>query len=117
MNPRHAAALALVGWYLISPPVFENKKTGDEKILREAPLAHWDVRDSFDTAAECRRLRDDNSAAALKRSKKEDAQIDAQVDAEMKWEKGATRKATQTDVSVEMMAKCIASDDPRLKEK
>ncbi len=105
-----------MGWYLISPPTFSQERTGNEKVLYEAPLAYWDIRESFDTAEECRRHRDNNAAAALKNSKTEDAQVDAQVDAMMKWQKGTTRKALETDVSVEMSAKCIATDDPRIKD-
>ena len=47
MNFRHAAALALVGWYLMVPPV----RNGE---IRNVPLPDWGHFDSFDTAKECR---------------------------------------------------------------
>jgi hypothetical protein len=47
MRLRHAAALALVGWYLMVPP------TTDGKIDNSAPLSQWDIRSSFDSAATC----------------------------------------------------------------
>jgi len=42
MNGRHTAALALLGWYLFTPPPGA-----------EAPIAEWNHVGSFDTAREC----------------------------------------------------------------
>jgi len=41
VNLRHAAALALVGWYLIVPPVltWESKQTQLANLLAE----HWEI--------------------------------------------------------------------------
>jgi hypothetical protein len=88
MNLRHAAALALVGWYLIMPP---------RSVMRgfcndDAPLQLWKIVESFDTAAECTRSRSD----ASDRAKREHRDFLAYVYSE---------------------EACIASDDPRLKEK
>jgi hypothetical protein len=47
MNPRHPAALALVGWYLLAPPLYKGEV--DEK----APLKEWTVLRSFGTVTEC----------------------------------------------------------------
>lgn len=47
MKTCHAAALALLGWYLMVPLV-----GGDAS----APLSQWRTIDSFDTAQECRRI-------------------------------------------------------------
>ncbi len=44
---RHAAALALVGWYLMVPPI-QNGKAVD------VPISEWSHLDSFDSARECR---------------------------------------------------------------
>ena len=46
MKPRHAAALALMGWYLLAPPLYKGEV--DEK----APLKEWAVLQSFRTVAE-----------------------------------------------------------------
>ena len=51
MKPRHAAALALIGWYLIVPPLVN----APYKIDTEAPLTSWKVYRTFDTADECRK--------------------------------------------------------------
>ncbi len=42
MNPRHAAALALVGWYLMVPPMTQVR--GHPAALTEAPLGRWNQR-------------------------------------------------------------------------
>ena len=47
MHLRHAAALAVVGWYLMAPPLYKGEV--DEK----APLKEWAVLQSFGTVAEC----------------------------------------------------------------
>ncbi len=51
MNPRHAAALALVGWYLMIPP---DNGTG---VNIEAPLSKWTVMSAHDTAYDCEEMR------------------------------------------------------------
>jgi hypothetical protein len=102
MNPRHAAALALAGWYLMYPPQSldmsgvsaKNAETEVPKRVKEysqlvdaLPLSLWKTRDFFDTAQECKHQKD------LDRNRSS----------------GAT-----ADLAFE---KCIATDDPRLKEK
>jgi hypothetical protein len=47
MNLRHAAALALVGWYLMVPP-----STGG-KLDTKAPLPQWINEGAFDRADDC----------------------------------------------------------------
>jgi hypothetical protein len=46
MKPRHAAALVLVGWYLMLPPNAAVRDTSTS-------LAHWSVEGTFDTASDC----------------------------------------------------------------
>jgi hypothetical protein len=52
MKLRHAAALALVGWYLMTPPI-----TGDMKevwINYKAPLDEWTIiGERFDSKEGC----------------------------------------------------------------
>jgi hypothetical protein len=120
MNLRHAAALALVGWYLMSPLVDHSQG----KILYEAPLAYWEIDESFDTAAECRRHREENISLmsqielrASKQSEKEQERYEAQEDAESKWPRGTARKSRGMGMKSALAAQCIATDDPRLKDK
>jgi NAD(P)H-flavin reductase len=88
MKPRHAAALALVGWYLMVPPP-QSFKNGE---YREAPLVQWTHRATFDTEVECNH----------------------------ETSKGCHHFQNGSTIGLEgplCWAKCIASDDPRLKEK
>jgi hypothetical protein len=87
MNFRHAAALAFVGWYLMVP-LRENNNSA--KLRADVPLADWVYVDSFDTAKECRN-------EGLKEEERY-AKDPREADEYGNWE-------------------CIASDDPRLKEK
>ena len=49
MNLRHAAALALVGWYLMIPPT----RGAPAEILYHAPISLWEVSDQYDSKVEC----------------------------------------------------------------
>jgi len=57
MKPRHAAALALVGWYLMRPPLTQ---TGPDTYNlppdTSAPLSKWTYQtvDHFDSEEECK---------------------------------------------------------------
>ena len=95
MNPRHAAALALVGWYLIAPSF---SKQGNWQPNLTAPLSYWAVIQSFDSAKEC----EDFRTATQKRF---GAPPTTPTNA-----KEAARAGAQ-------YAQCISSDDPRLKQK
>ena len=85
MNVRQAAALALLGWYLMAPPI--NERIG---LDLGAPLSQWQALASFDTAAECK--------ASLKAKNR------------LALVLGNSRVTETMANSV-----CIASDDPRLK--
>ena|SRR5208337_381242 len=101
MNIRHAAALALVGWYLMAPP-FHHKNTGViDSVESEAPLSTWTLIDSFDTAAECRSGHEKNIAA--ERLSGQSSHLSPEIEA--------------VRVLAAFHAQCIATDDPRLKEK
>jgi hypothetical protein len=93
MKLRHAAALALVGWYLMCPPLQSQCAPGVETLRNllgkkpdacetkirnyDASISEWDQLDEYDTAAECR---------------------------------------TQASVSSEVPCKCIGTNDPRLRK-
>ena len=100
-----AAALALVGWYLMLPPLRppQSVRWSDGKAhfdqLPPAPLSQWTIVDSFDSARECRKGRDKllNDRVLF----------------------GSSPKITVNDeIRIEQVynARCIASDDPRLKK-
>ena len=97
MNLRHAAALALVGWYLMLPQMMlqetkDNAAVGLDQwtivVDKSVPLARWTLFASFDSAAECEAMQ----AKLLALPNLEDHQR-------------------------YVYSSCIASDDPRLKSK
>ena len=95
MNRLHAAALALVGWYLMMPPR-RDRVVPDS----DASLSRWYWVGSFDSVAACQRKQEKEIVEAQKRE--------------------LAQPAAMRDRSVEMdfrEARCIASDDPHLKEK
>jgi hypothetical protein len=49
MTIPHAAALALVGWYLIDPPLSPDKKL----VAGYAPLSKWYIRGAYDSVTDC----------------------------------------------------------------
>ncbi len=92
MKLRHAAALALVGWYLMVPPV-ELSPSGERAFNFNAPLSQWYRWDFYGTAGECWYVDRDlflRSENALR--------IDPLNDA----------------ANAYLEAQCVASDDPRL---
>jgi hypothetical protein len=108
MNLRHAAAFTLVGWYLMAPPMaYDSQRHATGKVLNGLPLSTWEQWSSFDTAKACEdyQWKQVTTMASATTAAKKRAQTEEQlrrIDAA--W--------GQTDLS-----KCIASDDPRLKEK
>jgi hypothetical protein len=90
MKLRHAAALALVGWYLMLPP---RDTTMPEGFNSSAPLNRWLQARAFDSAKAC----EDGISEFLGYAK-------AGQSADDKVMQGAL-----------IMAQCIATDDPRLK--
>jgi hypothetical protein len=102
---RHAAALALVGWYLMAPPTLSFDDASDIKTGRwwakvTAPVREWQILESFDLARDC----EDTKGKLIKAG-----------DSAMDREKAQSYKRAFAIASTQ--AACIASDDPRLKEK
>jgi hypothetical protein len=93
MNPRHASALALVGWYLMVPPLTNNGTRTDA----HAALSTWQVLKSLASAPKCE---------AEKNQLQHDANTQPNKD-----------KNTLLAQYMAAHSQCIASDDPRLKEK
>lgn len=94
MKPRHAAALALVGWYLMFPP----DRPDTHQIEDQAPISQWQSLRSFESVQECMNAK----ASAVQRTE-------------------VSEEKMQTDVVRRMLhikaleAQCIATNDPRLK--
>src|SRR5882762_7449737 len=93
MKSRHAAALALVGWYLMLPPpmrLSDGRIDPDLSSDLSAPLADWFHVRSFDTAADC--------TAELEVMKRRGAQF---------------QREHPLPVLVENANRCVSSNDPR----
>jgi hypothetical protein len=92
MKQRHAAALALIGWYLMVPPTKDANQ-----IDPSVPLPNWVVLRAFDTADAC------NQAQDQLRYRVSGLNLQIPV-------ASAASEAAE-------FSQCIASDDPRFKEK
>ncbi len=139
MNPRHAAALALVGWYLMVPPTSGTT----------LPIGQWDHVGSFDKIDDCEDMRNfarapgklppdpyatddaENANVAAIRQYVETGQEPATVEIPSYGPIGSLLqslglRSRTRPVSQELrdrmhlakwfaLGQCIASDDPRLK--
>jgi hypothetical protein len=92
MVPRQTAALVLVGWYLLAPPALKGGGGYDP----DAPLNRWINEGSYDSAADCEAFRTSIIEAASGHIAKQQAHYIQ---------------------SYFLLSVCIASDDPRLKQK
>jgi len=103
MKPRHAAALALVGWYLMVPPIVQpsgREGTADTN----APLSKWVkvIRGTFDS--------DDACHVALRRF---------QFDIQSNYQSAAPEPLSESEyqrIQQASSAKCIGSDDPPVED-
>jgi len=105
MKSCHAAALAIVVWYLMIPPIGV-----DNRVDAQAPLSQWRKGVSFNSQKEC----DDSLKDAIQ---------NPMTPAEYQAAAKATQKAKMKPLSISEMTKrtaeslCVAGDDPRLKAK
>ena len=108
MKPRHAAALALVGWYLVLPP-----KEG-LIVKPAAPMRDWKIEQSFKTIRECEDFRHNVATATLALEKIRIARaLAGEIEIDPNTEMGHIADV----LGDEALLECMASDDPRLKEK
>jgi hypothetical protein len=118
MKLRHAAALSLMGWYLMVPP-----PTGPQAWnVKDAPgfrfPSQWVVEETYDTAAECKAARDQMQAKA--RDTIDRMEHDFMVKENIRdFDEGNEKFFEHYNPVVDMassksFAQCAASDDPRL---
>ena len=99
MKPRHAAALALVGWYLMVPPMVP----GTHDVNKSVSLKQWNIRREFPRHEGCE--------AAKARLREEALAAQARGDA-------ANPRRGERNPEMHCVlcqAQCVAQDDPRLK--
>jgi hypothetical protein len=116
---RCSVAMVVAGWYLMTPLIDHD----NGKVMVEAPLHFWTQDGSFDTAKGCDAQRGKDFQWMMNMERKESAKSDeqrerddARSDAEFKWKPGTARKNRGIGLRAAEEAKCIATDDPRLKE-
>jgi len=118
INIRHAAALALVGWYLMVPPMAhkEDWQLGGPRGPERAPLSKWFTYDWFDTADACTKARDSLVAGASSNALNDyhrwlagRAPSDDLLD---EWDSTYSTVLALSDAYGRSL--CIATDDPRL---
>jgi hypothetical protein len=134
MKSRHTAVLALVGWYLLVPP-FKHSWTGDvqywmqqmpgvlssgstpspivDKCTPAAPLSEWTQLDEYEKLAECKSAQEkaqDKTREQIKSA--ENALHEEFKDA---GPSKAEKLRTEEEVDCALYARCVATDDPRLK--
>jgi hypothetical protein len=103
MKPRHAAALALVGWYLTVPPVVCEKGRCTTQL--DAPFSQWHrSKKSVDSESACEQARPKVRAAVDKAIQ--------DVSARPEYDKALA--AAEYDKAL-AAGLCVSSDDPRLK--
>ncbi|MGA9722930.1 MAG: hypothetical protein WBQ86_10765 [Candidatus Binatus sp.] len=100
MKRRHAAAIALVGWYLMTAPVSDQRTI----IYQDAPLSQWEKAESFDSESHCEAKRrviitDSQEAVALAPN--------SEVDED-------TRQGAANAFNQAVVSRCVAADDPAL---
>jgi hypothetical protein len=103
MNARHAAALSLVGWYLMVPP------SG----YPLAELSIWTVKSHFKTEAGCE--------AERKKSRAEGRAASVHYTEELRrmtpYQQLMDGDVAQHPAVAQIFARCFADNDPRLKSK
>jgi hypothetical protein len=115
MRLRHAAALVLVGWYLMLPPNVPGKPPDIE-----ASLSQWLQMGAFDSATACTKKRDSSLHLAKKKLAKIKREMESLPYTENQQFNEVAPKVYQDDLTASTFAlqmqasRCIASDDPRL---
>ena len=97
VKPRHAAALALVGWYPMMPTRYGSTDT--LTLRSDLPLSKWTISQAFDSADDC-----ETTLAAM----------------EKRYNRFIKEGADTPDKKLAILyglAQCVSTDDPRLRDK
>jgi rRNA-processing protein FCF1 len=106
MKPRHAAALALAGWYLMVPP----DSTVPHSVDLAAPISSWSIVTNFESADTCKQ------ALTELQNRNDDP---AKLDRTGRLRRFQKRQPADPELARARVdhASCVATGDPRLKEK
>jgi hypothetical protein len=108
MTLHRAAALSLLGWYLMLPKLVTTQALGkppkaDSQSIASAPISRWQVIRSFDFSSDCEDARAKLRDSLLGEDKMKELEKQGYEERELR------RRAE--------LLTCIATDDPRLREK
>lgn len=95
MKLREAAALALVGWYLMVP-----HQKADGSLVNQSHLSEWKIRDRYNSLAGCEAAREELNKDGEEFMREVEKHTDLSV---------------VSQAAVLLAAQCVASNDPRLK--
>ncbi len=109
MKLRHAAALALAGWYLMAPPL----NVGG-KVDVEMPFRKWTQLATFDSAPDCQKALFTFQDARAQKPTTDPEWNEAKDSALRTGQQPPLNRKEMDKVFSEL--RCIASDDPRLEE-
>jgi hypothetical protein len=100
VKPSHRAALALVGWFLITAPVTNHGAV----IYQDAPLSQWSKMSHFDAESDCEAARKD-----LIQDTQDEVELapDSVADAD-------TKENANNALNEALASQCVADDDQRL---
>jgi hypothetical protein len=118
MNLCHAAALALVGWYLMAPPYRR-----DGSLDLNAPLSEWSQLGGagYDSATACGKARSEEAQAIVKALDSTKQRVKALPDdgdqpiSKVDPKTYAQYVKTMNAANDFVHSRCVATDDPRLK--
>jgi hypothetical protein len=107
VNPRHAVALALVGWYLMVPPVESCTGAFSGGACHPVPLEKWQIVGTYDSPSGCEKVK------KLWIQKGRMYLADMEASSRSRTTRMSLDEASAT---TDMAATCITRADPRLKE-
>jgi hypothetical protein len=93
---RHAAALALIGWYLMVPPTTAPPYL---KVNPDAQISRWEHYGSYDSAKEC---------------ESNILYLHEQANKFTRAQRVNPSTAKESEAAQYIFGECIATDDPRL---
>lgn len=100
MRSRHAAALALVGCYLMTAPVADRGAI----IYQDAPLTQWTKAQHFESESDCE-------------ARRKQTIVDSQDQVELAPNSVAdedTKRETNVALNEALASQCVNDDDPRI---
>jgi hypothetical protein len=105
MNRLRATAVALVGWYLMTPPVASCRGGTFAHPCGATAISKWTIERRFDEAAKCETAKAAWHESGMRYSTRRDHAGPQRLSPE------------EADFARWLLAECVPNDDPRLKQK